>query len=68
MDAPRYVHIKSLETLSDGRQCLTYVDDGEEKELAANAIMRMLVPKGVPVTSLTTLRLELVPAHQVVDL
>jgi hypothetical protein len=63
----KYLNIKSLRTMPDGRQCLTYIENGEELDLVGPAIMRMLVPDDVRPVNCSTIRLELVAADQVVD-
>lgn len=65
----KYVQVKSLETLPDGQQCIRFtLPDGTEKEIAAPAIMRMSVPDDLDVHSMSTVHLELIPAHVVVDI
>lgn len=63
----KYLNVKSLTTLPDGRQCLTYVENGEELDLIGPGIMRMLVPDDVRTVDCGTIRLELIAAHEVAD-
>jgi hypothetical protein len=65
LETPRYVNVKSLVTLPDGKVCLTYIEDGQEIELTNRAVLRIESPLRLDTD---TIRIELVAADQVIDL